>query len=357
MNQLWSPCIHHLQPYLPGEQPVINNIVKLNTNENPYGPSPLAISAMARELNLNLRLYPDPYAKSLKVAIAEYYGLTISQIFVGNGSDEVLAHVFQAFFRHDVPILFPDVTYSFYLSYAALYGVTYRTVALSSNLTICIHDYLNHGKNIGGIIFPNPNAPTGCLLSLSEIKKIIESNMDRVIVVDEAYIDFGGDSAVTLIKYYPNLLVVQTMSKSRSLAGLRVGFAMGHIELIRGLERVKDSFNSYPLDRIAISGATAAIRDKVYFQKTCSAIINSRIQLSVFFQNLGFLVLPSVANFLLVHHPQHDALVLAAALRKAGIIVRHFNNVRIQQFLRITIGTNNACQRLMTFLDSYLKLY
>ncbi len=257
-NRFWSPVVHRLTPYVPGEQPKLSNLVKLNTNENPYEPSPRVLDAIRAELSDALRLYPDPNAERLKQAIADYYGVTPAQVFVGNGSDEVLAHVFQALFQHPAPLLFPDITYSFYPVYCGLYGIDFATLPLAEDFTLRVADYLRPN---GGIIFANPNAPTGCLLPLADIAWLLERNRDSVVAVDEAYIDFGGDTAIALVNRYPNLLVTQTLSKSRSLAGLRVGLAVGHPELIEALERVKNSFNSYPLDRLAIAGAVAAFED------------------------------------------------------------------------------------------------
>lgn len=357
MSKFWSPIVSKLTPYTPGEQPKIANLVKLNTNENPYGPSPRAIDAIAREVGDSLRLYPNPDAEPLKLAIARRHaadGITAREVFVGNGSDEVLAHAFHALLKHGKPILFPDITYSFYPTYSSLYEVAYRAVPLADDFTIRADDYLGQGDAIGGIIFPNPNAPTGCLLPLAEIERILQGNPERVVVVDEAYIDFGGETAIPLVQRYPNLLVVQTLSKSRSLAGMRVGFAVGHADLIDALERVKNSFNSYPLDRPAIAGATAAIEDEEYFRKTCQLVIDSREKLAASLTALGFDVLPSAANFVFVRHPAHDAAKLSAALRADGIIVRHFTSARINQFLRITIGTEEACGVLVGALKKIL---
>jgi histidinol-phosphate aminotransferase len=354
MSKFWSPIVSRLTPYTPGEQPKISKLVKLNTNENPYGPSPLAIAAMAREVSESLRLYPNPDAEPLKAAIARRHGLTPAQVFVGNGSDEVLAHAFQALLKHDAPILFPDITYSFYPTYASLYEVAYQAVPLADDFSIRVDDYLGHGTAIGGVIFPNPNAPTGCLMPLAEVERLLAGNPERVVIVDEAYIDFGGVSAIELVNRHANLLVVQTLSKSRSLAGLRVGFAVGHADLISALERVKNSFNSYPLDRIAIAGATAAIEDDAHFEQTRHAVIASRTQLVADLSALGFEVLPSAANFVFARHAQHDAAALAAALRGDGIIVRHFSSARINQFLRITVGTDDACASLIASLRAHL---
>ena len=334
-HHYWSPVVHRLTPYVPGEQPRLSHLVKLNTNENPYGPSPKVIEAIRAELSDALRLYPDPNAERLKQAIADDYGVTPAQVFVGNGSDEVLAHIFHALFQHPAPLLFPDITYSFYPVYCGLYGIDYITRPLAEDFTLRVADYLQPN---GGIIFANPNAPTGCLLPLADIEWLLERNRDSVVVVDEAYIDFGGDTAIALVNRYPNLLVTQTLSKSRSLAGLRVGLAVGHHELIEALERVKNSFNSYPLDRLAIAGAVAAFADREHFERTRQAVIANREELTTDLQNLGFVVLPSAANFIFARHPQWDAAVLAVALREYQVIVRHFRQPRIDQFLRITIG-------------------
>lgn len=351
MSRYWSAVVHGLTPYIPGEQPKLPNLVKLNTNENPYGPSPRVLEAVARETSEALRLYPDPNADRLKHAIADYHGIRADQVFVGNGSDEVLAHVFMALLTHPQPLLFPDVTYSFYPVYCGLYGITPQIVPLSDSFEIRVEDYFRPN---GGIIFPNPNAPTGRLLALGEIERLLAHNTDSVVVIDEAYIDFGGDSAIPLIDRYPNLLVVQTLSKSRSLAGLRVGFAAGHVALIEALERVKNSFNSYPLDRAAIAGATAAFEDKAYFEHTRQAVIASREHLAAEMRALDFDILPSAANFIFARHPRRDAAELARTLRERGTIVRHFKQPRIDQFLRITVGTESQCMALVTALKDLI---
>jgi len=349
MSRFWSPFVKALVPYVPGEQPKMARLVKLNTNENPYGPSPKALEAMRAELNDNLRLYPDPNSDRLKQAVAEYYGVTPAQVFVGNGSDEVLAHIFHGLFQHDRgPLLFPDVSYSFYPVYCGLYGIGFEQVALDEQFQIRIADY---AKPNAGIIFPNPNAPTGCLLPLQAIEQLLQANRDSVVVVDEAYIDFGGETAISLVDRYDNLLVTQTLSKSRSLAGLRVGLAVGHPDLIEALERIKNSFNSYPLDRMAIVGAAAAFEDQAYFEETCRKVIDSRETLVEQLVAKGFEVLPSAANFIFARHPQQDAAQLAARLREQGVIVRHFKQARIAQFLRITIGTPQMNQALIDALN------
>ena len=351
MSRFWSKTVHRLTPYVPGEQPKLANLVKLNTNENPYGPSPKALDAMRAVTGDELKRYPDPHSETLKAAIAAHHGVATGQVFVGNGSDEVLAHVFQGLLKHDKPLLFPDITYSFYPVYAGLYDIDYRTVPLADDFSIRVEDYKQPN---GGIIFPNPNAPTGRALALGEVEGIIAANPDSVVVVDEAYVDFGGETAIPLVAKYPNLLVVHTFSKSRSLAGLRVGFAIGDPDLIEALERIKDSFNSYPLDRFAIAGATAAMQDTAWFEQTRKAVIQSREALTTEMTQLGFEVLPSAANFIFARHPGRDAAELAAGLRSRNIIVRHFKAARIDQFLRISIGTDAECQLLVAALRGIL---
>jgi histidinol-phosphate aminotransferase len=353
MSSFWSEIVNKLMPYVPGEQPKEPDIIKLNTNENPYGPSPKAIEAMIKEAGDTLRLYPDPDSSLVKNAVSAYYGIESSQVFVGNGSDEVLAHTFQGLLKHDRPILFPDITYSFYPVYCELYDVKFEIVPLSENFEIQIGDYLRPN---GGIIFANPNAPTGCLMSLKDIENLLEVNNNSVVVIDEAYIDFGGESAVPLINRFPNLLIVQTLSKSRSLAGLRVGFAIGHQDLTLALERIKNSFNSYPLDRFAIAGTVAAFEDIEYFEKIRDIIISDRRNLSDQLQRIGFNVLPSYSNFLFAKHPKVEAEYLFSQLRKKSIIVRHFDRPRINQFLRITVGTPHQCKALVSALKEILEI-
>ncbi|MDJ0807318.1 MAG: histidinol-phosphate transaminase [Gammaproteobacteria bacterium] len=335
MNRFWSPIVEQLSPYVPGEQPKLEDLVKLNTNENPYGPSPRVIEAIQGELGDGLRLYPDPTASRLRQTVADYYDLQADQVFIGNGSDEVLAHAFFALFQQQRPLLFPDITYSFYPVYCGLYGIDYRTIPLAEDFALRLSDY---ARPNGGVIFPNPNAPTGRLLGLDEIESLLQGNRDSVVVVDEAYIDFGGESAVSLIDSYANLLVIQTLSKSRSLAGMRIGLALGNAGLLEGLVRVKDSFNSYPIDRLALAAGIAAFEDEDHFHRTCRWVIDERKVLGARLQESGFEVLPSAANFLFASHPGHDAASLAAALREAGVIVRHFRQPRIDQYLRITVG-------------------
>jgi histidinol-phosphate aminotransferase len=352
VNTYWSDVVAGLTPYVPGEQPKLANLVKLNTNESPYGPSPRALAALRTEVSDSLRLYPDPDCDGLRQAIAAFYSLKPSQVFVSNGSDEVLAHIFLALLKHQQPVLFPDITYSFYPVYCGLYGIDFRQVPLIESFEIRVDDYLRPN---GGIIFPNPNAPTGVPLPLAEIERLLRANTGSAVVVDEAYVDFGAESAVGLIDRYPQLLVVHTLSKSRSLAGLRVGYALGDAGLIEALRRVKDSFNSYPLDRFAQAGAVAAIEDRAYFEQTCAKVIATRTWLVGELAALGFDVLPSAANFVFARHRRQGGAELAAGLRERGVIVRHFTKpARIAQFLRITVGTEAQCQALIAALGAIL---
>jgi histidinol-phosphate aminotransferase len=355
MSRFWSKTVKELTPYVPGEQPKLSQLIKLNTNESPYGPSPKALAAIAAANTEALRLYPDPNSDALKQSIAKLHGLTPNQVFVGNGSDEVLAHAFLGLLKHEQPILFPDITYSFYPVYCKLYGISFENIPLSDDFSISVDDYLkkNNGRN-GGIIFPNPNAPTGKALPLKDIEKLLESNQGSVVVIDEAYVAFGTASAVSLIKRYNNLLVTHTLSKSYALAGLRVGYAVGHPDLIEALERVKNSFNSYPIDKLAMAGAMAAIEDQDYLNKISQAVINTRESLVQTLKTLGFETIPSSANFIFTKHPKHDAAQLSAALREKHIIVRHFKLPRIDQYLRITIGTDEQCAALVKAIKEIL---
>ncbi|MAW23298.1 MAG: histidinol-phosphate transaminase [Cellvibrionales bacterium TMED47] len=353
MSSYWSDFVKDLDPYSPGEQPQISNITKLNTNENPYGPSPAVITAISEAADDRLRLYPPPEADQLKCKIAEYFQLSATQIFVGNGSDEVLAHIFNGLLSHPEkgPLLFPDISYSFYPVFCQLYGIHYEKIPLADDFSIDLDDFQRAN---GGIIFPNPNAPTGLLLGLDAIESVLQKNIDTVVVVDEAYIDFGGQTAASLIDQYDNLLVVQTMSKSRCLAGMRVGYAMGSEHLIEGLNRIKNSFNSYPLGHLQIAAAIAAFDDTQYFENTRQKVISERERVVDKLQSLGFEVLPSKSNFVLVRHPQNKADLLAQSLREKGIIVRYFAMPRIDQFLRITIGTDAQNTLLIECLKQIL---
>lgn len=349
MSRFWSPLVHTLKPYVPGEQPALDDLVKLNTNENPYGPSARVLAAIAAEVADTLRLYPDPNASQLRATIAARNGMGPEQVFVGNGSDEILAHSFQALLKHDRPLLFPDITYSFYPVYCGLYGIEYREVPLDAAMQVNIEDYR---QPCGAIILPNPNAPTGSALPRAAIAALAGDHPDQVVVIDEAYVDFGGESAIPLIARFPNLLVIQTFSKSRALAGLRVGFALGQPPLIEALERVKNSFNSYPLDRLAMAGVIAAYDDVDWLRETCDRIIASRERLAAALRTLGFDVLPSAANFLFVRHSGHGGAELAAGLRRQAVVVRHFAKERIKDYLRISIGTDAHCDRLVEALRS-----
>lgn len=349
---LWSPSLRGLRAYVPGEQPQGEGWIKLNTNECPYPPSPRVLQALREAVDERLRLYPDPLAQPLRQSIATRFGLQAEQVFVGNGSDEVLAHAFFGLLRHRKPVLFPDVSYSFYPVYCALYGIAPQPVPLDERFQVRIADYR---RDNGGIVLPNPNAPTGIALTLAELVPLLEHNCQSVVIVDEAYVDFGAESAVTLIDRFPQLLVVRTLSKSAALAGLRVGFAMGHASLIEALTVVKDSFNSYPLDRLSLAGAQAAIEDDAHLQALASKVVTSRQWLSVQLTELGFDCLPSTANFLFVRHPNARAEQLLAALRERRILVRHFRQPRIDNHLRITIGTPAECEALVAALGQILS--
>ena len=351
MSRFWSKIVHDLEPYVPGEQPKIEGLIKLNTNENPYPPSPKALEAIRRATDETLRLYPDPVSAELRETIAATFDLGSENIFVGNGSDEVLAHTFMGLLKQDGPLLFPDITYSFYPVYCGLYGIEAKKIPLGDDMSVEIEAYSGPA---GAIILPNPNAPTGIALPLSDIRKLAEADRDRLLVVDEAYIDFGGETAAVLVPEFDNILVIRTFSKSYSLAGSRVGFAIGQRPLIDALERVKDSFNSYPLDRLAQAAATAAWKDRDWFEATRSRIIMSRNQLTTDLTELGFEVLPSAANFVFARHPKHDGAKLAASLRSEAILVRHFNKPRISDYLRITVGTEDECKRLIEVLRKIL---
>jgi histidinol-phosphate aminotransferase len=349
MSRYWSPVVARLSPYVPGEQPSDPNLIKLNTNENPYGPSPRVVEAVRAENGDRLRLYPSAESDALRNALAARHGVTPAHVFLGNGSDEVLAHAFHAFFQHGSPLLFPDVTYSFYPTYCELYGIPYRTLPVGADFRIDPAAYEGAGEH-AGIIFANPNAPTSRALGLGDVERIVRAS-DRVVLVDEAYVDFGGESASPLIARHENLLVVQTFSKSRSLAGMRIGFALGHPQLIEALTRVKNSFNSYPLDRLAQAAGLAALEDEAYFEDTRQRVMASRAQLAEGMNALGFEVLPSAANFVFARHPQRSAEALARALRERGVLVRYFKKPRIDQYLRITVGRPDQCQALLSALE------
>ena len=360
-TRLWSSKARNLSPYVPGEQPQHDNLCKLNTNENPFPPSPKVAEAITKVLARqadDLRLYPAPESDDLRGALAALYNLDINQVFVGNGSDEVLALVFASFFLKERPVLAPDISYSFYPVYATTFGIELVQIALGVDFNIDPDDYR---QPCSGIIIANPNAPTGLLLSLADIRKLADEHSNSVIVIDEAYIDFAEIeegrsnsqvSAVSLINDFDNLLVTQTFSKSRSLAGLRVGMAFGNASLIEALTRMKNSFNSYPLDKLAQAGATASVLDTEYFEQTCQQVIDLRTSLTAELTALGYDVLPSHANFVFARPNDGDAMTVANALREQGIIVRHFDKPRVQEYLRITIGTAAQHERLIYALKA-----
>ena len=351
MSRFWSARVHGLTPYVPGEQPRRPGLVKLNTNELPYGPGPRVLDAIRAATDDTLRLYPDPDSTALCRALARHHGLDPAQVFVGNGSDEVLAHAFQALLRQDRPLLFPDITYSFYPVYCGLYDVAHETVPLDDALSVRIADYR---RSCGAIILANPNAPTGIALPLIEIEALLDDHPDVPVLIDEAYVDFGARTAIGLIRRHPNLLVVHTLSKSRALAGLRVGAAFGHPDLIEALGRVKDSFNSYPLGRLAQAGATVAIADDEWFEHVRGLVMASRDRLVDGLCRLGLVVLPSSANFVFACHPERTGAALQGALREAGVLVRHFERPRIADYLRITVGTDAQCDALLDALAGIL---
>lgn len=356
-TRLWSNKARHLSPYVPGEQPQHDNLCKLNTNENPFPPSAKvgeAITAVLAQQAEDLRLYPAPESDDLRTALAQLHNLNSNQVFVGNGSDEVLALVFASFFMKEQPLLAPDISYSFYPVYAQTFDVDLVQIALADDFSVDVNDY---NQPCSGIIIANPNAPTGLLLSIADILKLASTHPDAVIVIDEAYIDFARvdsadnvASAISLINEFDNLLVTQTFSKSRSLAGLRVGMAFGNASLIEALTRMKNSFNSYPLDKLAQAGATASVLDTVYFEQTCQQVIELRKSLTAQLTSLGYQVLPSHANFIFARPKDGNASAVASSLREQGIIVRHFNQSRIEEYLRITIGTQAQHERLINAL-------
>ncbi|WP_352339285.1 histidinol-phosphate transaminase [Psychrobacter sp. 16-MNA-CIBAN-0192] len=360
-TRLWSAKACNLSPYVPGEQPQHDNLCKLNTNENPFPPSPKvseAIHAALAHQADELRLYPAPESDDLRQALADLHHLERNQVFVGNGSDEVLALVFASFFMKPLPLLAPDISYSFYPVYAQTFGVNLVQIPLEEDFSVNANAY---SQPCGGIIIANPNAPTGLLLSLADIRKLAQAHPNAVVVIDEAYIDFAQSdktstekevSAVSLINEFDNILVTQTFSKSRSLAGLRVGIAFANASLIEALTRMKNSFNSYPLDKLAQVGATASVLDKPYFEHICQQVIDLRQILTHELAVLGYQVLPSHTNFIFARPKDGNASTVASALREQGIIVRHFNQPRIQEYLRITVGTSDENKRLIEALKA-----
>ena len=352
MSKYWSDIVSRLTPYTPGEQPKDKILLKLNTNENPYSPSTKVLDAIKLSVKESLRLYPDPESDYLKETISNYYNLSKANIFVGNGSDEILAFIFQALLKKEDPVLFPDITYSFYPAYCSLYDIKYKRIPLDKKLNINLKDYL---INNGGIIFPNPNAPTGIPKKLVDIENLLKLNQGSVVVVDEAYVDFGTESAVKLVNQYKNLVITQSFSKSRSLAGIRLGCAFANEDLIEALNRVKNSFNSYPVDRLAQVAGIEAIKDENHFNLTRVKIIEARTFLEKELFLMDFEVLPSGANFIFTKHKLKDAIIIFKKLRESGVVVRHFDQPeRISQYLRITIGTIEDMQKLISILKAII---
>lgn len=349
---IWEEYVRKVTPYTPGEQPKRADIIKLNTNENPYPPAPGVANALHRMDAGMLRLYPDSSVGELVHEIAVFYGVEDEQVFVGVGSDDVLAMIFLTFFNSGEPILFPDITYSFYDVWARMLRIPYRQIPLDGDFRIRGEDYRQPN---GGVIFPNPNAPTGELMELSQIERIVQANPDGIVVVDEAYIDFGGESALPLIAKYDNLIVVQTFSKSRSLAGSRIGYAISSPKVIRYLNDVKYSFNSYTMDRVTIALGVEAIRDRAYFEETLGKIMRTREWTKRQLRELGFVFGDSRSNFIFARHPKLSGPKLFEALRASGIYVRHFSGPRIREYLRITVGTDEQMHRLIEFLSDYIR--
>lgn len=354
-NPYWSPFVNDLVPYTPGEQPKVTNLIKLNTNENAYGVSPKVLHVLKEGLTDHLKLYPDPTSYQLCSELAKLHDVDTDCVFVGNGSDEVLGFAFFALLKHDKPVLFPDITYSFYPVYCNLFNIAYNTIPLTEDFEINLQDYEN--KDCTGIVITNPNAPTGVLLSTQLIQKYLTDHPNQVVIVDEAYIDFGGESVVSLIKEFPNLLVIRTFSKFYALAGLRVGYAVGNPELIEGIRRVKDSFNSYPLDRLAQTAATEAVKDIQWSIDNAQRIMTNRDHLTQSLKQLGFKVLESKANFIFASPPKIAGATFASQLREKNILVRHFNTPRIKDWLRITVGNEEECKQLIHEAQNICNLH
>lgn len=350
MHKFWSTMVNRTEPYVPGEQLSKPGLLKLNTNENPYPPSPRVLKAITEEMNQLMR-YPSPTAELLREEIGKRYGLASEEVFIGNGSDEVLAFSFMAFFEPGKSIRFPEITYSFYPVYAKLFDIPYEEVGMSKDFAISPEAFAN---SPGGVIFANPNAPTGIYLGLEGVKEILSTNPDCVVIVDEAYIDFGGESAASLIADFENLLVVQTTSKSRSLAGLRVGYALGQPHLIEALIRIKDSFNSYTIDRLAFRGALASFQDHAYFSEKTMKIVRTREMAAQRLNEMGFRVIPSQANFLFVEHSDIPGKELYLRLKENNVLVRHFDKPKIGNFLRVSIGTDEEMERFFEVVGKVL---
>lgn len=348
----WESYVRKVVPYTPGEQPKKTNMIKLNTNENPYPPSP-GVEQVIKSFDVDrLRLYPDPAVSALVNELAAYHGLRPEQVFVGVGSDDVLAMCFLTFFNSDQPILFPDITYSFYDVWADMLRIPFKTKPLDEDFNICIEDYM---EDNGGIIFPNPNAPTGVELGQREIETLLKYNSNRIVIVDEAYVDFGAESALPLLDRYDNLIVVRTFSKSRSMAGSRIGYAMASEKIIKYLNDVKYSFNSYTMDQMSIAVGVASVKDDVYFKDTLEKIIATRERTKKALAALGFSFQDSKSNFIFATHRSCPAKELFEVLKKEDIYVRYFAKPRIDNFLRITIGTDDEMDRFLAFVEGYLK--
>lgn len=352
MSKFWNETTKNIDPYVPGEQPQDKKYIKLNTNENPYPPSHKVIEAMKNAVNDDLKLYPDPCCKKLISAIAKFYNINEDEVFVGNGSDEVLALTFLTFFSKEKKALFPDISYSFYIVYANFFNIDYEVIEVDDNFEIDLNKYISKE---GGVILPNPNAPTSKYINTKDLEKLLLAKKDSIVIIDEAYIDFGGESMTRFTHKYDNLLVIQTFSKSRNLAGIRAGFAIGNKELIEGLNRVKNSFNSYTLDRVAQAGACAAIEDTKYFEETRNKIMRTREKSAKDLKDLGFTVFDSKANFLFVSHDKISGSVLYKELKNRGVLVRHFSNPKIDNYLRITVGTDEEMKVLVDTLKEILK--
>ena len=348
----WEANVRKVVPYVPGEQPKAEKLIKLNTNECPYPPSPKVMEALQKLSANEMRLYPDPAVSELRQALADYYKVKVEQVFVGVGSDDVIANAFMTFFNSEKPILFPDITYSFYDVWAELFGIPYERIALTEDFRIDPKDYK---KENGGIIFPNPNAPTGILEDLSLIEEILEANRDVVVMVDEAYIDFGGESALPLLEKYDNLLVIQTFSKSRAMAGMRIGFAIGNETMIQYLNDVKFSFNSYTMNQTSIAMGVACVKDDEYFKDIVGKVIATRERVKKELKELGFSFPDSMSNFIFATHESVPAVELFEACKKEKIFVRYFKKPRIDNYLRISIGTDEEMDELLQVLKKYLN--
>lgn len=352
MKDEWKKNLRSIEPYVPGEQSKEKDIVKINANENPYPPSPKAIEAMRNFNAEKLRFYPNANATDLKQALAYYYNVGIENVFLGNGSDDVIALAFQAFFNSDLPIVYPDITYSFYPVWCRLFNIPYKNYPLDDNFRINVEDYRE--KN-GGVVIPNPNAPTSLCEDLDFIRTLLDYNQDSVVIIDEAYVDFGGASSIPLINEYENLLVTGTFSKSRSLAGMRIGFAIGSKELISVLEAVKNSYNSYTIDALSIAMGTASVLDDEYFKETCGKVIATRQRVTVELRGLGFEVLDSKANFIMATHNDYSMKDMFEYLKTKKVFIRYFSLPRIEKYVRISIGTDDEMNRFLDEVKNFIK--